>query len=315
MASVLMGSLKVFTLRFPPERFATLVGILFSIGTLGNILGASPLAYLSSTIGWRTAFVIAGGITIVLAFVAFWVLGGEEGGRAPFSSSDQAGSIGQTIRLLVRSLGFWQMGAVAFFRYGTFMSLQGLWLGPYLMEIKGYSPVQAGNLLIMLAVGAIAGGPFGGRLSDRAFRSRKRVALAGFTLYGLSLFPLVGIWTIESRFWFSLVFFFIGFFYGFAIVIYSHAKALFPPAISGTAMAGVNFFTMAGVAVFMPALGWIIESFHRTGNRYPAEAYHLCFLICFLGMAASLVFYAFSKTEKDRSEFRVQSSEPQNDRL
>lgn len=310
MASVLMGSFKVFTLRFPPEMFATLVGILLSIGTLGNILAASPLAYLASTIGWRTAFVVAGGITTVLAFVAFWVLGGEGGrGRVPLSSSDPDRSIGQTIRLLVRSLAFWQMGAVAFFRYGTFMSLQGLWLGPYLMEIKGYSPIQAGNLLIMLAVGAIAGGPLGGRLSDRAFRSRKRVALAGFTLYGLSLFPLIGIWTIESRFWFSVVFFFIGFFYGFAMVIYSHAKALFPLAISGTAMAGVNFFTMAGVAVFMPALGWMIESFHRTGNRYPAEAYHLCFLICFLGMAASLVFYAFSKAEKPSPELQVRSSE------
>jgi hypothetical protein len=31
------------------------------------------------------------------------------------------------------------------------------------------------------------------------------------------------------------------------------------------------------------------------GHSYPAEAYHLSFLICFLGMAASLVFYGFSK--------------------
>jgi len=48
----------------------------------------------------------------------------------------------------------------------------------------------------------------------------------------------------------------------------------------------------------MPALGKIIQSFPRIGNSYPAEAYHLSFFICFVGMAGSLVFYALSKKEK-----------------
>jgi MFS family permease len=67
MAPVLMGAMKVFTLRFRPEKFATLVGINISIGTAGNIFATSPLAYLASTIGWRMTFVIAGGITVLLA--------------------------------------------------------------------------------------------------------------------------------------------------------------------------------------------------------------------------------------------------------
>jgi hypothetical protein len=79
------------------------------------------------------------------------------------------------------------------------------------------------------------------------------------------------------------------------MVLYSHAKELFPITISGTVMTLVNFFTMAGAAVSMPLLGKIIESFPKINQAYPAEAYHLSFLICFLGMAASLVFYAFSK--------------------
>jgi hypothetical protein len=86
-----------------------------------------------------------------------------------------------------------------------------------------------------------------------------------------------------------------GFFTSFGIVIYSHAKGLFPITISGTVMTLVNFFTMAGGAIFMPILGKVIESFPRVGHTYPAEAYHLSFLLCFAGMAASLIFYAFSK--------------------
>jgi sugar phosphate permease len=301
MASILMGSLKVFTLQFPLEKFATLMGTLVSVGTIGSIVAASPLAYLTSTIGWRMAFIIAGGVTAVLAFLTFWILGEGRKNQGGFNASSFAQpkiKIQQSFRLILGSIAFWQIGAVAFFRFGVSMSLQGLWLGPYLMEIKGYSPVQTGNLLILLAIGAIVGGPISGQFSDRIFRNSKGVALWGLSLYTLSLLPLLGIFKIQNPLWYGLIFFFNGFLGAFGMVIYSHAKSLFPIAISGTVMTWVNFFTMAGAAVFMPALGKIIESFPRMGHSYPAQAYHLSFFICFIGMVASIIFYAFSKKDK-----------------
>jgi len=300
MASILMGSLKVFTLQFHLEKFATLMGTLVSVGTVGSILAASPLAYFTSTIGWRMTFIIAGGVTAVLAFLIFWILSEGKKNQESFHSSSLAQPeirILQSFRLILGSLAFWQIGAVAFFRFGVSMGLQGLWLGPYLMDIKGYSPVQTGNLLILLAIGTIVGGPISGLFSDRIFRNNKGVALWGLSLYTLSLLPLLGIFKIQNPLWYGLIFFFMGFFNVFGMVIYSHAKDLFPITISGTVMTWVNFFTMAGAAIFMPALGKIIEAFPRIGYSYPAEAYHLSFLICFIGMAASLIFYAFSKRE------------------
>ena len=301
MASALMGSMKVFLLRFSPEKFVTLIGLLQAVGTFGNIFAASPLALLASVVGWRTTFVIAGVGTALIGLLAFFLLREEREDSdvpASFPSSQPKIGILQSFRLILRSLSFWQIGAVAFFRYGTFVSLQGLWLGPYLINIRGHSPVQTGNLIILLAVGIIVGGPISGWLSDRTFHSRKGVALGGLSLYCLSLLPLAGAVNLPSPFWFGLIFFIIGFFCSFGMVIYAHAKELFPIAISGTVMAAVNFFTMAGPALLMPALGKIIESFHHLGRSYPAEAYHLSFFLCFLGMAISLVFYAFSKKER-----------------
>jgi len=302
MASVLMGSLKVFTLQFPPEKFATLMGTLVSIGTLGNILAASPLAYLTSTIGWRMTFIIAGGVTAFLAFLTFFILAREKKDEvltfSPPSSPEL--KILQSFRLILGSLTFWQIATMAFFRFGISMGLQGLWLGPYLMDTKGYSPIQAGNLLILVAIGAIVGGPISGQLADRIFRNSKGVALWGTCLYALSLLPLMDIFKIQSSLWYGFIFFLMGFSNAFGMLIYSHAKSFFPIAISGTVMTWVNFFTMTGAAIFMPAMGKIIESFPHMGHSYPAEAYHLSFLICFLGMTASLIFYGFSKKERGR---------------
>lgn len=298
MACILMGALKVFTLEFPGNKFTTLTGIVISLGTIGNILAASPLAYLTSTIGWRRTFFIVGIITILFSFLIFWVLGGEEkkGGVSVFPALPESKlGIFATIRLVLGSLRFWQGATVTFFRYGTFISLQGLWFGPYLMEAKGYSPIQAGNILILLSIGMIIGAPIAGRLSDRTFPSSKGVVLWGLSLYCLSLFPLVGVFKIQSPFWFCLIFFFIGFFNTFGMGIFSDMKEFFPITISGTVMTLLNFFHVAGAAILMQFFGRMIEFFPKINHSYPLRAYHLCFLICFLTMASSLVFYWFSK--------------------
>ena len=301
MASILMGGLKVLALRFPPERFATLMGVLLTIGALGSILAASPLAYFTSTIGWRMTFLLAGTATSILAFLVFWVLGPKPGrGQDASVSSLPELKIGvfQSLRMVSGSLVFWQIGAVCFFRYGTLVGLQGLWLGPYLMDIKGYSSILAGNLLLLLAAGTTLGYLVSGMITDRIARPVKSVVLWGISLYALTLFPLVGAFEIQKPYWYAFILFFTGFFSSFGLLTFSHIKELFPIAISATVISWVNFFSMAGAAVFMPALGRVIQSFHGSGHSYPAEAYHLSFLICFFCMACSLIFYAFSRTAK-----------------
>lgn len=301
MASVMMGSLKVLTLRFPPEKFATLMGIVLTIGALGNILATSPLAYLTSTIGWRMTFVLAGTVTSILAFLVFGVLGAKSG-KDPHSSISSSSEpkirFFESLRMVLGSLVFWQVGAFCFFRYGTLIALQGLWLGPYLMDIKGYAPILTGNILILLAVGTTLGYVISGMISDRIFRSRKSVVLWGTSFYALAIFPLVGVVEIRNPSWYAFIFFFIGFFSSFGMLVYSHIKELFPITISGTVMAWVNFFTMAGAAIFMPALGRVIQAFRLPDHSYPAGAYHLSFFICFFCMTMSLIFYAFSRTDK-----------------
>src|SRR4030043_1420579 len=138
------------------------MGPLVSVGTVGSILAASPLPYFSSTIGWRMTFIIASGVTAALAFLIFWILSEGKKNQESFNASSLAQPeirVLQSFRLILGSLAFWQIGVVAFFRFGISMGLQGLWLGPYLMDIKGYSPIQAGHLLILSAIGMMGAGP------------------------------------------------------------------------------------------------------------------------------------------------------------
>ena len=302
MASVLMGTLKVFVTTYSPKRFSTLSGIIISIGTLGSIFATSPLVYLNSVIGWRLTLIYAGIITAALACIIFWVLK-EDGHEAyrealPDTSQEQTTGVLKTLRLIVRNLSFWQIGSIAFFRYGTFVALQGVWLGPYLMNIRKFTPLTTGNILMMLSLGLIAGSPVAGYLADRVFRAAKPVLMIGLSCYILCLIPLTGIWKIESALAYSVIFILMGFCNGFGMLAYSHIKELFPLSMSGTAIAGVNFFIMAGGAVFMQIIGIIISLYANTNQTYQPGAYHLAFFICLMGMIGSFIFYAFSKSKQ-----------------
>jgi MFS family permease len=299
-----MGPLKVYTLNFPPNRFATLTGLTISAGTIGTILAASPLAYLTSISGWRLSFALAGFITAVLGVWAFSVIGssGQQQAsslKAGISPSPEV-TFRQSIRLVLGSASFWLMGATSFFRYGTFVSIQSLWLGVYLMDTMAYSPVAAGAVLIFLSIGYALGNPVAGRLSDKSRYSRKLLAFLGMSLYCLTLVPLTGIIPVRHFGWFAVIAFLIGFFNSCGNLLYAHAKELFPAGISGTVLTWLNFFTVSGGAVFMAAMGKMIDLFPHTGHSYPPAAYHVTFLVCLSATLLSVICYAFTRKESGR---------------
>jgi hypothetical protein len=53
----------------------------------------------------------------------------------------------------------------------------------------------------------------------------------------------------------------------------------------------------------MQSLGTIIEFFPKINGVYPARAYHLCFLVCFVAMAASLFVFTLSKKGEGREKY------------
>jgi len=300
MACALMGALKVFTVIFPRHRFATVSGMFIALGTLGSFLATSPLAYLSAKIGWRTTLVLFGLATIALAFSAFWVLRNvkpETKINVSARRCQQKTDLLQAVKIIVGSLSFWQISALAFCQYGTFIGLQGLWLGLYLIDIRGYSPMQAGHMLSVLAIGNALGSPCAGWLSDKVFPSKKAAALCGLSLYCLSMLPLLGVFALHGIFWYVVVFFLIGFFRASGMLLYGHVAELYSTDLAGTAMTWVNLFLAAGGAFFIQIMGKVIELFPHAGQVYPESAYHASFLICFISMLASLIFYAFSKKE------------------
>jgi len=64
---VLMAAYFIFARSFSPAVFGTLAGVMVGVGSLGNIAGATPLAWLIEAAGWRTTL---WGLAVVTLLVA-----------------------------------------------------------------------------------------------------------------------------------------------------------------------------------------------------------------------------------------------------
>lgn len=307
MAANLMGPMKLFTQWFELGEFATLSGIMMSMGTVGNMLATTPLAFMEKVFGWRTTFFLIGCLTAGLTLVFFFLVR-ERPERTDSSlspSSTRTTSSLKQMFFLLRSRSYWVISYGTFFRYGTLVGIQGLWAGPYLIQVLGFSPVEAGNILLFLNAGLIMGSPVGGWLSDKAFRSRKKVVLAGLLAMTVTL-GLLSLNRDPSRILELVALFALfGCFSGFGTVMYAHIKESMPTDMTGMALSSVNLFTMLGGAFFQQGLGWVLNRLWQGGASAPS-AFQSAFLLCSLGTASAFFLYLMVKDTRVGAEMSPQ---------
>ncbi len=289
MSGNLMVVLALLAAWFPVDRFAFLGGMVISIGTLGNMLAATPLALLAQSMGWRGTFYAFALVNAVLA-AAFLLVVRD---RPPGAQAPQPKSASSLFKGLSRLLGMYPYWAIAFsnfFRYGYFAALQGLWAGPFLIYGLGFSPVTAGNIILAMGLGYMVGLPLCGRISDRLLRSRKKVVLPTFIGFCLLV--------ISIRFWGETVsfglawftFFGLGFLAAPGQIMYAHIKELLPPDMTAQALTMTNIFPALGAATITHVLGLLIAADPASLTK-PADFYTLWY-VGGIGLAVTIILYS-----------------------
>jgi sugar phosphate permease len=294
MACNLMGTLKLITLWFGPLRFATLSALVFSIGTAGNIAAATPLVLMVQAIGWRMTFTVFAGINLLLAALFFLVVRDRpetgSSGQIPDKPATGLSEGLASVRALFVEKDYWIISFGTFCRYGIYAAVQALWAGPYLMQVLGISQVATGNLLFLMSIGLIVGGPVSGWMSDVIWRSRKGMTIMGLAGMAAVLLVLSTISDGVGMTLLAVLFFSFGLFSGAGPIMYAHIKERMPIERAGTAMTGINFFTMAGAAVFLQGLGNLMQHFYPRASM-GAAAFKGSFLFCTACLAGTALLY------------------------
>ncbi|MGD9026294.1 MAG: MFS transporter, partial [Desulfobacterales bacterium] len=131
MACNLMGTFKLLTEWFEPFVFATLSGLVVSIGTFGNMVSATPLVMLVEQMGWRHSFQLIAGINLILTLTLVGVVRDRPDQPAiDTANGPEAISLMQAfanLGLLLKNKDYWIISLATFVRYGTFAAFQALW--------------------------------------------------------------------------------------------------------------------------------------------------------------------------------------------
>jgi sugar phosphate permease len=191
------------------------------------------------------------------------------------------------MKMVLSSGRFWPLAVWAFCIIGISFAIGGLWGGPYLMQIYGYSKTTAGGVLSTFALALIFGSPVLGWFANRF--GRKSV-LVGCSVIFLAVSGIMSAYVDAMTLPALYVLFFSLFVSGGAVgpIMAAVAKELFPVSISGTAVGAINLFPFAGAAFFQILIGAVLTARSLDQGQYTADGFRYMFLICLAGAVLSL---------------------------
>src|SRR4051794_21131918 len=242
-APVLMASMYVFARTYPANRFAVLSSLMIGLGSVGNLLGAAPLAFAVEAYGWRASMGAIAAVTALSCVLTLVLL------RDPPAAPNQAKSAGffagVSHILLLRPL--WPILPLALVSYAVVIALRSLWIAPFFAQVHGFDVTQRGNAAFLMALamslGALAYAPI-----ERFFDDAKFTCLIGGGVTGLALVVLGLFGDKHSGAALALLCLIgaAGMSYG---ILMAHARMFFPPALLGRGVTFMNFVFIAGAGL------------------------------------------------------------------
>jgi predicted MFS family arabinose efflux permease len=182
-SGMLMCPMTLAAKQLSAARFGLWSGIILSIGNIGMLLSSSPLAFAVEHWGWRSGFWISAGAGMVVALAVYVLVPNQAAAHADRSSpiSQMASVIRIGLSRPLRGLI-----AISLVSLAASLVLRGLWGGPWLMQVKGLSRIEAGNELGLFTIALIIG-PLLIGIFDRKFGHRREVLAATHALAALLL--------------------------------------------------------------------------------------------------------------------------------
>ena len=254
VSACLMASFKAYTVWFDRSRWPVINGFQMAAGGLGALAATSPVEWLVSISDWRTVFLILTGLSVLVGLLVLTVVPEKKTIPSTESLATQLGGIKEVFT----SLKFWHIAPAVTLSQAAFLSIQGLWSGPWLRDVVGLERGVAAGVLFWVAVAMICGfiglGYVAGRFSKRGISPAVTSAVC------MGLFALAQLLVLVTPpGWYLTIWGFFGFIGTAGIIAYAGLSQLFEVRLSGRVTTGVNMLVFVATFAVQWLIGIIIE--------------------------------------------------------
>lgn len=163
VSACLMASFKAFVMWFPINRLPLINGFQMTAGGLGALTATAPVELALHFTDWRGVFWVLAGLTAFASVLIYFVVPERDAGdrHSTFKEAFQG------VVDVFKSPLFWAIAPWTVMSQATFLALQGLWVGPWFMDVMGVDRHVTAQNLFWIAASMTLGFLSWGIVSDR----------------------------------------------------------------------------------------------------------------------------------------------------
>jgi MFS family permease len=276
VSACLMAAIKSFVQWFPMSRLASVNGWLLACGGLGAFATSLPAEAALRYTDWRGLFAGIALLSLLVAALIFFVVPDRHAGEAREGWQELFAGVRRVFGAGV----FWRVSLVGMVVQGTFLSVQTLWIAPWLRDVAGYE--STGGMLAAVAVAMIAGFGVSGSLSDRLARRGidHLVVLKASYVVAIAMFALIAAGVTVAV---PLIWVIYGSCSATAITLsYPILSMRFPAGLAGRVNTANNMLVFVWAFVSQWGMGAVIGLWTAQGGHYALAGYRAAFGLCLL---------------------------------
>lgn len=260
VSACLMASFKAFAQWFPPERQASLTGLIMAAGGLGALAASKPLELALGFASWRGIALSLAATTLLVAALLWFLVPDKASETKGAGFAEQLAGV----KSIFSSAHFWRYAPMGFCFTGGFMAVQGLWASRWMMVLEGMDGAAVGSRLTLISGAMLAGflfmGFFATALVHRGIKLEK--VYLGAMLLALACFALI---TSQPTLAGNLLWPVLGACFSLSNIAYSLVAQAFPPAMSGRANTALNLLVFAGAFGLQWGIGVLVDLLQAGG--------------------------------------------------
>lgn len=256
-ASAFLGTVRLGTLWFPPDRLAVFVGVTIALGKLGGISANLPLALLIEYFDWRFAMVILAFVGMAIAALVWLFVKDGPADQLPPRTTKGWDDVGPSLIMIMKSPGVWWISIYGCLMYVPLSAFADVWGVSFLMTLHDIDKSTASGAISLLFIGAGVGAPIIALFSD--FLRKRQFPMFLSAVFSLIVNGMLIFTPGLSLFTSMVLLFLIGFALTGQTLVFAAATEIMPPYISGTVTGFVNMVVMIGGVILQPLIGWLLD--------------------------------------------------------